>query len=152
VASTNRWVIATYGAYSIAGGGGLLYASEAVVHAGSWAQSTEDAFGVGMVIGGLVDVLVIALLSDAFSKSTGLLYGTGGVLVAGGAVCLYLSWAAATGSWAQGTLDAFGVGLAIGGFLDVLTIQGWNRTEAKRAADEEHYVERYAGRIGRGGR
>jgi hypothetical protein len=47
----------------------------------------------------------------------------GVILVAAGVVCLYLSDAVARpGSWWQGTLDGFGVGLVIGGLVDATTI------------------------------
>jgi hypothetical protein len=132
--------IATSGVYAILGGGACLYLSDVNVYRSAWTQATYEAFGVGLVIGGFVDCLVIALLSDKFTKSTLLIYVTGGLMLAGGGVCLYLSWAAHTGSWAQGTFDAFGVGFLIAGFLDVLTIQGWNRLAAKRVADRDRYV------------
>ena len=49
-------------------------------------------------------------------------------LVAIGAACLYLSGAVARdGSWSQGTLDAFGVGLVVGGIVDVTAISLLNQ-------------------------
>ncbi len=44
-----------------------------------------------------------------------------------GVLCLFLSaLVAPTGSWWQGTLDAFGVGFVVGGVVDVLAIFGLN--------------------------
>lgn len=52
----------------------------------------------------------------------------GVALVAVGVLCLYLSDAVArTGSWWQGTLDAFGVGFVVGGIVDVTTISLLNQ-------------------------
>jgi len=62
--------------------------------------------------------------------STGLrlVFLAGFVVIAAGAICLYLSDAvAAAGSWSQATLDAFGVGLVVGGLIDVLAIFGLNQ-------------------------
>jgi hypothetical protein len=50
-------------------GGLLLYVSDAVAPAGSWWQSTSDAFGVGFVIGGVVDVLAVSTLTQATLRS-----------------------------------------------------------------------------------
>jgi hypothetical protein len=41
-----------------------LYLSDNVASAGSWRQATLDAFGVGFIVGGLVDVLAISLLNQ----------------------------------------------------------------------------------------
>jgi hypothetical protein len=55
--------------YTMAGVGvilaGILFLglSAAVATAGSWWQSTFDAFGAGLVVGGLVDVLAISWLN-----------------------------------------------------------------------------------------
>ena len=55
--------------------------------------------------------------------SRGLIILAGVTLIGVGIVCLYLSDAvAATGSWWQGTLDAFGVGFVVGGIVDVTAI------------------------------
>jgi hypothetical protein len=57
-----------------------------------------------------------------------LLFLAGFAVIAAGIVCLYLSdKVARTGSWWQGTLDAFGVGFVVGGLIDVLAISGLNR-------------------------
>jgi hypothetical protein len=40
-----------------------LYLSDAVARHGSWWQNTLDAFGVGFVVGGIVDVTAISLLN-----------------------------------------------------------------------------------------
>jgi hypothetical protein len=64
----------------------------------------------------------------------------GFALIAVGAVCLYLSDAvAAPQSWGQGTLDAFGVGLVVGGVVDVLAISALNQ----RAAAEDRMRREY---------
>lgn len=44
-----------------------LYLSDAVARTGSWWQSTLDAFGVGFVVGGIVDVTSISLLNQVLS-------------------------------------------------------------------------------------
>ncbi len=41
-----------------------LYLSDSVAHAGSWWQGTLDAFGVGFVVGGVVDATAISLLNQ----------------------------------------------------------------------------------------
>src|SRR5215472_5782064 len=52
----------------------------------------------------------------------------GSMLVTVGIVCLYLSGAVErTGSWWQGTLDAFGVGFVVGGVVDVISISLLNQ-------------------------
>jgi hypothetical protein len=52
----------------------------------------------------------------------------GFLVIMAGVLCLCLSgMVAATGSWWQGTLDAFGVGLVVGGLIDVLAIFGLNQ-------------------------
>ena len=52
----------------------------------------------------------------------------GSMLVAVGIICLYLSGAVErTGSWWQGTLDAFGVGFIVGGIVDVTAISLLNQ-------------------------
>ena len=47
----------------IAGGILCVSLSGAVARPGSWWQSTLDAFGVGFVVGGIVDVLAISALT-----------------------------------------------------------------------------------------
>ena len=42
-----------------------LYLSDAVVH--GWWQGTLDAFGVGFIVGGLVDVLAISMLQQVLA-------------------------------------------------------------------------------------
>lgn len=49
----------------VGAGAFCLYWSEAVARTGSWSQNTFDAFGVGLVIGGIVDVLAVSLLNEA---------------------------------------------------------------------------------------
>jgi len=71
-----------------------------------------------------------------------LIWLAGFALIAAGIVCLYLSDAVAhPGSWWQGTLDAFGVGLVVGGVVDVLAISGLNqalsRQQSQRDANRE---------------
>jgi len=56
----------------------------------------------------------------------GLIAPAGIALIGAGIICLYLSDAVVHGWW-QGTLDAFGVGLTVGGLVDVLAITGLNR-------------------------
>ncbi len=48
-------------------GAGFLYLSDAVVGTGSWWQATLDAFGVGFIVGGLVDVLAISGLNQVLT-------------------------------------------------------------------------------------
>jgi hypothetical protein len=50
-----------------------------------------------------------------------------------GTLCLCLSgMVAATGSWAQATLDAFGVGFIVGGLVDVLALSWLNEREKQK--------------------
>jgi hypothetical protein len=72
----------------------------------------------------------------------GLIWLAGFAVIAIGIVCLYLSDAVArTGSWWQGTLDAFGVGFIVGGLIDVLAITGLNQAltggQQRRATNRE---------------
>jgi hypothetical protein len=72
--------------------------------------------------------------------STGLrlVFLAGFAVIAAGAVCLYLSDAVATaGSWSQATLDAFGVGLVVGGLIDVLAIFGLNQVLSREQKHRE---------------
>jgi hypothetical protein len=48
-----------------------LYLSDTVARTGSWWQGTLDAFGVGFVVGGIVDVTAIALLNQILAGSGG---------------------------------------------------------------------------------
>ncbi len=72
-------------------------------------------------------------------------------LIAGGAVCLYLSEAvAAAQSWAQGTLQAFGVGFVVGGIVDVTAISllnpvisGAGKQLASRNREAEQLLDQY---------
>jgi hypothetical protein len=51
--------------FALIGVGGLcLYLSYAVARTSSWSQGTLDAFGVGFVVGGVVDVLAISGLNS----------------------------------------------------------------------------------------
>jgi hypothetical protein len=60
--------------------------------------------------------------------SEGLIILAGSILVTVGIICLYASGAVArTGSWWQSTLDAFGVGLIVGGIVDVTAISLLNQ-------------------------
>jgi len=62
-------------------------------------------------------------------RTRGLVWLAGLALIVVGTLCLSLSAAVArTGSWWQGTLDAFGVGAIAGGVVDVLAIFGLNQT------------------------
>lgn len=45
-----------------------LYLSDAVALTGSWWQATLDAFGVGFVVGGLIDVLAISGLNQVLTR------------------------------------------------------------------------------------
>jgi hypothetical protein len=72
-----------------------------------------------------------------------LIWAAGIVLIVVGIVCLVLSGAVFTGWW-QGTLDAFGVGLIVGGIVDVLAISlmnqilggpTWGRRDINRQAE-----------------
>ena len=65
-------------------------------------------------------------------------------LIVADAVCLYLSDAVArSGSWWQGTLDAFGVGFIVGGMIDVLAITALNQvlTGEQRRQDNNLVAE-----------
>jgi hypothetical protein len=55
-------VVLVAGVLLVAGGALCLYLSDAVAPADSWEASTLDAFGVGFVVGGVVDVTAISLL------------------------------------------------------------------------------------------
>ena len=44
-----------------------LYLSDAVARPGSWWQGTLDPFGVGFIVGGLIDVLAISALNQAIA-------------------------------------------------------------------------------------
>ena len=72
----------------------------------------------------------------------------GFALMVVGVLCLCLSAVVApTGSWWQGTLDAFGVGFIVGGVIDVLAISGLNRAavaEQKRLENERRGNNRLA--------
>ncbi len=48
-------------------GAGFLYLSDAVVGTGSWWQGTLDAFGVGFIVAGIVDVLAINGLNQVLT-------------------------------------------------------------------------------------
>lgn len=48
-------------------GAGFLYLSDAVIGTGSWWQGTLDAFGVGFIIAGIVDVLAINGLNQVLT-------------------------------------------------------------------------------------
>jgi hypothetical protein len=61
---TSRGLIILAGVALVAVGGACLYLSDAVASAGSWSQSTLDAFGVGFVVGGIVDVTAISWLNN----------------------------------------------------------------------------------------
>jgi hypothetical protein len=52
----------------IAAGIVCLYLSDKVAPAGTWWQGTLDAFGVGFVVGGIVDVLAISLLNQVLAR------------------------------------------------------------------------------------
>jgi len=61
-----RLVLLT-GVFLVGVGAGCLYLSDAVAVIGSWWQATLDAFGVGFVVGGVVDVTAISLLNQALA-------------------------------------------------------------------------------------
>lgn len=59
-------------------------------------------------------------------------------LIVIGILCLFLSdTVAATGTWWQGTLDAFGVGFVVGGLVDVLVISGLEQAQRRRENNVE---------------
>jgi hypothetical protein len=75
----------------------------------------------------------------------GLTLLTGVVLVTTGVICLYLSDAVArTGSWWQSTLDAFGVGLVVGGLVDVAAISLLNQFLVGYLAQQQRTWSYYA--------
>ena len=161
-----------------------LFLSGVVAASGSWWQGTLDVFGVGFVVGGLVDAVAVTLLnwrtsflesrassgqalripgtrgdgdrfrwdvdaSDAVMQSqsrlevqhTGQLLAllAGLALIVAGVVCLFLSGVvAASGSWWQGTLDAFGVGFVVGGLVDVAAASPLNRVVDKAEAAQPY--------------
>lgn len=60
-----------------------------------------------------------------------------------GVLCLCLSaLVARTGSWWQGTFDAFGVGFVVGGVIDVLAIFGLNEFASREVQRKEIANER----------
>ena len=159
VLHTGQQVVLLAGFALIAVGVGCLFLSGTAAASGSWWQGTLDAFGFGLVVGGLVDVVAASLLnravneteearqnslrarriqaeldkSDAVVQSQAHLWVLGSgqlvVLLAGfalimvGVGCLFLSgMVAASGSWWQGALDAFGVGFVVGGLVDVVAV------------------------------
>ncbi len=68
---TSRRLIISAGIALGAGGMTCLYLSDAVARSGSWWQGTLDAFGVGLVVAGIVDVAAILLLSQALTGGGG---------------------------------------------------------------------------------
>jgi hypothetical protein len=68
---TSRRLVLLAGAALVAVGIICLYLSNAVARTGSWWQGTLDAFGVGFVVGGIVDVTAISLLNQILTGSTG---------------------------------------------------------------------------------
>ncbi len=60
-----RRVTLLAGVLLVGAGAFRLYWSDAVARTGSWSQNTFDAFGVGLVIGGVVDVSAVSLLNEA---------------------------------------------------------------------------------------
>jgi hypothetical protein len=84
------------------------------------------------------------VLSEGFARLRGWLARQGPVWLAGigliviGILCLFLSDAVAvTGTWWQGTLDAFGVGFVVGGLVDVLAISGLDQAQRRRENNVE---------------
>jgi hypothetical protein len=78
----------------------------------------------------------------------------GFALIAVGILCLCLSGAVAhSGSWWQGTLDAFGVGFTVGGVVDVLAISVLNQVLAseqeRREAGREAMAITRSGQLNR---
>lgn len=75
----------------------------------------------------------------------------GFAIIAVGILCLCLSaLVATTGSWWQGTLDAFGVGFVVGGVIDVLAISALTRFltfKQERARDITEQAERLLRRV-----
>jgi 3',5'-cyclic AMP phosphodiesterase CpdA len=68
---TSRKLIWLAGALLVAVGITCLYLSDQVARPGSWWQGTLDAFGVGFVIGGIIDVLAISIMNQMLSGSQG---------------------------------------------------------------------------------
>jgi hypothetical protein len=67
----------------------------------------------------------------------------GFAVILAGILCLCLSAVvAARGSWWQGTLDAFGVGLSVGGLIDVMVISGLTIA----VTEEDKLRQEYSGR------
>lgn len=75
----------------------------------------------------------------------------GFAIIAVGILCLCLSaLVATTGSWWQGTLDAFGVGFVVGGVIDVLAISTLKRFisfKQERDRDITEQAERLLRRV-----
>jgi hypothetical protein len=67
---TSRRLIWLAGFALIASGIVCLFLSGAIVGPGWW-QGTLDAFGVGFVVGGIVDVLAISLMNQVLSGASG---------------------------------------------------------------------------------
>jgi hypothetical protein len=66
--STRRRIL-LIGLGLVATGVACLYLSDAVARPGSWWQGTLDAFGVGFVIGGIVDAISLTLLGQFLAVS-----------------------------------------------------------------------------------
>jgi hypothetical protein len=64
---TGRQLIWLAGIGLVIAGITFLYLSDVVARPGSWWQGTLDAFGVGFVVGGIVDVVSISLLNQVLT-------------------------------------------------------------------------------------
>jgi hypothetical protein len=71
----------------------------------------------------------------------GVVWITGLALITAGLIILYLSYSSTTGWW-QGTEQAMGVGLFVGGLVDVLTVSSVDAL--MRATDERRRKAAYA--------
>ena len=63
------WRVLYAGLALIGLGIALLYVSAEVARTGSWWQGTFDAFGVGLVIAGVVDLLAINVLNQVLARN-----------------------------------------------------------------------------------
>ncbi len=67
---TSRRLVLLAGVSLVTVGIVCLSLSDAVARSGSWWQETLDAFGVGFVIAGVVDVVTVSLLNQILSGSS----------------------------------------------------------------------------------
>lgn len=78
------------------------------------------------------------MLANGHLRSSSTFALAGCAVIVAGVLFLCLSaLVARTGSWWQGTFDAFGVGFVVGGVIDVLAIFGLNEFASREAQRRE---------------